>query len=410
MVVSALACTVAMVSPARPDFDRVRISVATVGVLDRESLEDLPSVSHESIVEFLKEGQVVASTPYVRTPIRGGVPFSGIGREYANVLKLEDIENMEVLRDAVDGFRSMGVFFQGGSMNSLSSYGGMMSSGSMPDLEMELGPGTIFVPDNPDYQNMTLFGTIRTTFRFQPELHASLRPEFLMQSVTGRTLCLNMDKKEPDGTVKYWPVGSADPVVAKLAYLTANQRSVGTQDQARMWLYTDKASLAEINKRLSPKVVPGYYVRALREVDLVGGMTDKDRKNKALYATELLFAPNGSSYASKYFFAHMANHFPKETRQALEKGHGNEVNLLWDANAADLKQAHVNFMLEHLLTAESDDAKLGMLRFLNDRVPTSAKPWVKGLEHFSNVSTLATSENKAIAELAAQVLRSFGST
>src|SRR5690606_7682672 len=126
---------------------------------------------------------------------------------------------------------------------------------------------------------------------------------------TGRTLCLNMEKKEPDESVSYWPAACEDLVIARLALDTNASRNTGAWDQARVWIYTDNASLSDINKRLQPPLIPGYYTRGLYDVDRFGGFTDKERKNAKLFSPELLFAPTGNPKASQYFFSNMSKNF-----------------------------------------------------------------------------------------------------
>lgn len=297
--------------------------------------------------------------------------------------------------------------FQGPDMNKMQLIEPIMWERNMPydRYVFDLAPGTLFVPENPEYQPMVAFRSF--LHEFTPRGFEANMSELQDEAPSTRTLCASMNKKPPTLGVRYLPVPCKDPVIRGLALLSSFSRSTGAQDQARMWLYTDKVGLDQINKKLSPPIVPGYYTRALRDIDKLGGFTDKDHKNKDLYPPRLLLAPTGDQHAFAYLCKHLAEVFPQEARSILEKGASDEVAALFTPNAAELKQEHLDQMLENLLTTESDDVKLGMLTFLEKRIPTESRKMVKALDHFSEVEQLASSSNTKISDAAKKALAVF---
>lgn len=346
--------------------------------------------------------------------------------DYINIRPTQTVDPVRLQRDrfraepaidprliqAIDPFISVtsgSSHFAGQNMNSLSGIVNLLTKPgqSLPSFEYNLGAGTVFVPNKPDYQNMVLYSPLTVRMGYEGFLVAGIHPTWVQEAAKGATFCANMAKKEPDDTVRYYPFGCSDPVIVKMAQMSEAARQNGPWDQARLWMYTDKASLEEINKRLRPSLLPGYYVRNLRDIEKLGGWTDADRKNKKLFDPGLLFAPTGDTEASAFFFSRMASSFPKETRDALERGYADPVNQLWTEAGADLKTDHLRFMLDSLLKAENTDVQTGMLAFLDRRVPNRFRDTLKIMPEFDHVRTLAESPHKPVADLARRVIENY---
>ena len=396
MVVSALVCaTTLLASPIEERPGRVRMDI-------KDGIASLTVLNTETF-------QPVNVYDYVNVLPTNNVDYRAANAQFVRGLGSAPDYDREVIGNAL-GNQSWGGFFQGENMNSLGAFGndGHAMMANIPTWEYNLGPGTVFVPDDPAYQNMIGYLSLKVSFTYENNLVAGINGILLApQNGAMRTFCANMSKKEPDGTVKYYPYGNTDKVLVKLAELSSKSRQIGTQDQARIWIYTDKASLKEINERLSPPLIPGYYTRALREIDEAGGFKDADRKNKKLFDPALMFAPNGSKPASKYFFENMAKNFPRDVKAAFEKGFNNAIASLWDPNAQSLKNDHLNYMFEFLAPVKNTDVQVGLLTFLQKRVPSSERSRIGGLQMFSKVRALANSDDRKVADLAETVLKGY---
>lgn len=183
-----------------------------------------------------------------------------------------------------------GVHLTGDSMNQLSFSGPFdVEEFRNPCTgEFEFPPGTLFIPDRPGYQVMQNITMLRSQFDALASTDAvEIGP------VSTRTHCLNMNLKEPAAGVKFFPFAPADPVATGLAKLTEASRFRGPWDQARTWIYTDKAPLAEINKRLIPGVSGGQYINGLADISRLGGFSAKDMTRADLFDANLL----GNGYA-----------------------------------------------------------------------------------------------------------------
>lgn len=100
---------------------------------------------------------------------------------------------------------------------------------------------------------------------------ASTRPSGLWAIVDvltkqARTLCLNINKKEPSPGLKYKLVPPSDPRKVELARMTRDSRFRGPWDQVRLWIVTDRATMDEIGKVLVPGPTPRMYLRELHTV------------------------------------------------------------------------------------------------------------------------------------------------
>ena len=219
------------------------------------------------------------------------------------------------LENIVNSVPSWGATFGGSDMNKI----GFQSADDLGiALEFIFEPGTCFVPDNKDYQVM-MYSDQTVSFTAQyANLFASTSP-FGQGKASLKTMCLNMAKKEPAGHVKYYPAVLKDKVLPKLAKIVADSSRRGPWDQARVWIYTDKASLKDIHDRLAPPIAPGYYVRGLRDVNKSGGFEEKDLKNAKLFDPVLIFAPSGDEDATTFLLKNILANHSRALKSALEK-------------------------------------------------------------------------------------------
>jgi len=122
-------------------------------------------------------------------------------------------------------------------------------------------PGTILIPNNPRVQKMMI--VLRLRMLLAP--HSTTRRQ-------ARAVCLEMPKEEPWGSTVFSAGAPADGPLQKLADLTARAGFVGDHDQARIWIFTDKASLQKINDRVLPPLQPYEYLSALYDLETKAGV------------------------------------------------------------------------------------------------------------------------------------------
>ena len=325
-------------------------------------------------------------TSQLTSGLRNNASLRGLGAQY------RQIEN------TINSVPSWGATFGGSDMNKLSYQ-------SVEDLDIALefifDPGTCFVPDNKDYQVM-MYADPTVSFTTQySNLFASLSP-FVQGKASLKTMCLNMGKKEPAGHVKYYPAVLKDKVLPKLAKIVADSSRRGPWDQARVWIYTDKATLSDIHERLAPPIAPGYYVRGLRDVEQAGGFEEKDLKNAKLFDPSLVFAPTGVEDATTFFLNNMLANHARALKAVLEKP-GDESDSLFTSAGKELKAEHLNLTMGILLDSGNKDSISGMLTYLEKHVPIPSREWVKEMKNMVIVFELEEHADGNIAKQAKKV-------
>ncbi|MBX3118607.1 MAG: hypothetical protein KF784_06050 [Fimbriimonadaceae bacterium] len=146
-------------------------------------------------------------------------------------------------------------------------------------IALELYPGTVLRSDDPNFQDMLIIALIKMVLPPKP-LYASALPEWIVPpakvTARARIACMNMHKKQPEPSVKYEVGLPSDRGWAKIAGLQAKLRTEDPYDQARLWVYSDKATYEDITTKLFPAPSKGQYARALYqlkadcEIDLSG--------------------------------------------------------------------------------------------------------------------------------------------
>lgn len=221
-----------------------------------------------------------------------------------------------------------------------------------------LPPGTILIPNKNSAQTMiTTDSVVLRAGTFQ----VSLDDDQGTRSVAVH--CLEIEKAPPDPSVTFTPGVASDPTLRNLANFTQRSAIRGPWDQARMWIYTDKASLERINKRLAIGCPPGMYVRSLWEVQTMAGLTDEDLKNPELLAPALLGGVSNRKEAANWFAGALARHQTEALIKYLSGGGKELADLMTSSNP--LAQDQFVRTMNLLRTAGSPAVRLAMLKFLD---------------------------------------------
>lgn len=220
-------------------------------------------------------------------------------------------------------------------------------------------PGTSMYPDDAAYQGVSSFN--RFKYRFPP-LFAG--PGFIQPEQKEILInCLNIEQKEPAKNVKYFPYYCTDPVIRGLMELASKARFQGPWIQARTWIYTDHASLADINKRMFPPVSKARYVNALYEIARLGGFADKELSDAKIFDPALLSCVFADDEAIGWFIWTMERKHAKATRAWLERNPKELTDLVASDKADDV--AHVALVVDMLCASPNADIRLGGLGFLS---------------------------------------------
>ena len=151
-----------------------------------------------------------------------------------------------------------------------------VENGTGTDVEVTIPAGTVFEALNPADQDMSSlvpakgFVVAGRIGRIYVSLEPVQDPTTVQLPV--RWACLNIAKKEPSSASRYRMKTPQDDVLIRLGMITTRSRVRGPHDQARVWIYTDQAPLAEVNKRMLPGVTEGRYATLLWETAIIGGV------------------------------------------------------------------------------------------------------------------------------------------
>lgn len=221
-----------------------------------------------------------------------------------------------------------------------------------------LPSGTVLVPGKEGVQSMI---TVDPTLLRPSQFVALTQGDLPEKSIAVH--CLELEKKPPDSSVKFSLGRASDPVLRNLAMFTQRSAIRGPWDQARLWIYTDKASLDRVNKRLALGCPPGMYVRSLWEVNSVGGLRDQDLASTEFFRPEYLGAVSNRKEAATWLTGILASHHRAALIQYLAGGGKELAALITSTNP--LAPAQFIRTTKQLLTHQELEVRIAMLKFLD---------------------------------------------
>lgn len=250
---------------------------------------------------------------------------------------------------------------QGTSMNSM-NFPGTPSLLSDVNCGSELffPSGTLWVPDRPGHQVMSNFQPFSYQFNFENSRSGPI--SFTQEQIEFRTHCLNMEKRQPAAGVRYYPYYSPDPVIRALMIMTNNTRIRGPWLQAQTWIYTDKASLEQINELLVPPVSPARYVEGLYAVAMAGGFSQQDYLNAAMFNPALLGAIILRPEIAYWMMLTMAEYHAEATRRWFENSGGN-IGAILQGEDEQAKTAIMN-LIALAIYSPTPTIRMGVLMLL----------------------------------------------
>ncbi len=193
----------------------------------------------------------------------------------------------------------------------------IFSCASLPAgaTQVSLQAGTTLISQDPKVQNMMAVTTANIDTL---EAYVSTLGQPGMASVKFRVSCLNMNLKEPSPNTKFKIGPPAAIGLVRLAQLFESERLRGPVGQARIWIYTDKATHEQIADRLLPAPTKGSYVKALWDVALVGGVDFSREEYKKLISPELLPSTQVYAESTEWFVNQLDELCPDKTAKWIE--------------------------------------------------------------------------------------------
>ncbi len=293
-------------------------------------------------------------------PSNADTYFSDVSAQYGNQLTSKLLLNSGLAFTDVKKMMN-GAAARGDNMNWLNFPGDSNELGSPKcGSKIELPVGTLWQPDSSDYQAMGTIGGFN--YNFMPEFafvgNFEQQPPGRM-----RVHCLNMEAKEPASSVRYFPYFCADPVLRAILEKNSEASLRGPWLQARTWIYTDKASLKQINDRLIPGISPGRYIDEMFEVAKLGGLKQKDYENINLFDPSLLAGTGTDKVALYWFVGVLDSKHVKATANWLNKNPQEILSKFQNATALDL--LHLKTLFSYLFNATSPEIRMAAVSLLS---------------------------------------------
>ncbi|MBX3114369.1 MAG: TonB-dependent receptor plug domain-containing protein [Fimbriimonadaceae bacterium] len=267
------------------------------------------------------------------------------------------------------------------------------------NMDLDAPVGTMWIPTNPAFQTMTTGVSFnRMTFN-NLDVFASLNNDPVQSPAQMRVLCMNMEKKEPAAGVKYLPYRCQDPILREITGRMNNSNFRGVWDQARLWIYTDKATMKQINAKLVSPMTDSAFAMALADVGIAGGLEAKQFLDKDLFTPSLLSGSAAPDYAVAWISQNLLKNLPKEVAKWLDTS-PEALTRLSASDAEDYEQEHLVKVLEWCLRSASPDVRKAALGFVKKNV--TKIPVAKG--KVGDLSMSLYSKNEAEVKLALEVM------
>jgi hypothetical protein len=230
-------------------------------------------------------------------------------------------------------------------------------------------PGTMFEPEDSSYQSEMLAGTATWLYQFNSELYASLLPQpqdGWSEIGKGFALCMDMDKKQPHAGVKYNIVPAADDRVGDIARFIDSRRLRGPWHQAMTWIYTDQATLDDVNDRMDYVISKGRYMQGVYDLHTYAGVDFKDKEYEDCVVPELLEGETAEPASAEWYVGLMLDIDPKGLAKWAEKS-GKYFEGLLEAD----QDWHVPYgiaVMNALITSGNKDVSKAALKLIEKAV------------------------------------------
>jgi hypothetical protein len=183
-----------------------------------------------------------------------------------------------------------------------------------------------------------------------------------------RTACMQLHKRQPNNA-KYRVRGAPDQVLSRVAALGKNDMIRGLYDQPRVWIYTDNATLEEINKVLLPRLSPGQYLRALYDDWTVGAFNPRNAKQAKCLDPDLIQGTTASPAAKTWFVTMMSSVDPKALVAAMKSN----ATAMSKKLTSPAEMRGMAEMIDAVAGTFSPEVLAALPEFIDRAVPESAR-------------------------------------
>lgn len=274
-------------------------------------------------------------------------------------------------------------------------------------------PGTLLIPEDGGTQievvtqsaDISVLGALPEALKMLGGAHIVIEPGDKV-AIPVRVLCTEMGKRAPTKATKFRVAQAKDMVVSRLANIAGTSNIKGPWDQARLWIYTDKASMADINKRLTPGVNAGFYLNGLWDVAQRGGVDVSDKAYKGCTDPQLLLNTTSRPQAAEWFVSFLAQTDPKGLATFINKNLGTfSANLAGSHDNIDLR--HYSGLASSLLGNSDKGVRMSGLAFLLKGIPADQRAEMIRRGALDGVRDALRSKDKEEAVVALEVVAAY---
>jgi len=280
-----------------------------------------------------------------------------------------------------------------------------VENGTGRDVQVTIPAGTVFQAVNSTDQDMssmvpaTGFVVAGRIGRIYVSVEPVQDPTTVQLPL--RWACLNIAKKEPSAASRYRMKTPQDDVLIRLGMITTRARVRGPHDQARVWIYTDQAPLAEVNKRMLPGVTEGRYSTLLWETATVGGVDVTAKEYAKCLEPRLLAGVPLDDRATAWLVGVLAETKARDLARYVDSN----AAMLGRLAETDPQYApgHLATMATTLLDQDNADLRKAGVKLITS-VPTTRQAAFAEAGGLAGLRSLLASGNAADATLAANAL------
>lgn len=187
-----------------------------------------------------------------------------------------------------------------------------------------------------------------------------------------RVHCAEFQKKEPGPNTRFTVRSGRDDLLLGVLQFYEKSDNRGPWDQARTWIYTDKTSFADINKRITSGVTRYQYLNALHDVSSVGALDMEDPKAVSLLEPELLLGMGARLEAVEWLLLNLAFTNPRGLIDFLDKN-APAFHMVFQGQLRDSGIRHVGAITRSLMISPNYIIRRAGGRFAVAAVPEAAR-------------------------------------
>lgn len=289
------------------------------------------------------------------------------------------------------------------------------TNSSHAPVTLAINPGTFLIPSDPMVQEMAVidrvllqmgpYESVRVTVPIEHgPFAASLSP---FAEVKGRVLCANMHRKEPNPSVKFTTALPRSIGISQLATFSSKQRFRGPREQTRMWIGTDGASLADIQKIMIPSPGEGTYVTALHEVSVHSQIDLTAKEFDSCFDPSLLVGGTADQKATRWMIAKLEARDAKRLVSWLSANSSKFAPLFADS-AKDYDLEHAVTVANRLCASANPAVVATGIEFVLKAVPSSGRDKFANAGGLNGVGALLRGGDAALASASLSALETFG--